>query len=186
MQNTKKALKPQTTPLNAVQATATAQATQQAQAKQALALAKQNVQNKVTIGTGVTHHTAGNIIKGLLPQPQIAKPTLNMCRYIQANPTFKYAQGQCQHRSHLYKAGFTLLHAKLTVGLTPNDLTYWHTIGAVTLVTPTVAQYNAIVQAWQQGQLVPSTYCQVTGALLTQGTYDTQAVVNVNDTQASV
>ena len=166
MQNTKKALKPQATPVQAVQATATAQATQQAQAKQALALAKQNVQNKVTTGTGVTHHTAGNIIKGLLPQPQIAKPALTMCRYIQSNPSFKYAQGQCQHRSHLYKAGFTLLHAKLSLGLTPNDLTYWHSIGAVILVTPTQAQYNAIIQAWQTGQLIPSTYCHERGRRL--------------------
>jgi hypothetical protein len=147
--------------------------------KQALLIAKQNVANGVTLGTGVTHHTAGNIIKGLLPQAQIAKPTLAMCRYIQAIPTFKYMQGQCQHRKHLYIAGCTLLHAKLTLGLTPNDLTYWHSIGAVNLVLPTTAQYNAIVTAWQQGLLIPNTYCQVTGNLLTQGTYTTQAIINI-------
>lgn len=175
MQN--KATKTKVTPT--VQATATAQAQAQAQAKQALAIAKQNVQNKVTLGTGVTHHTAGNIIKGLLPSPQLAKPTLAMCRYIQANPTFKYTQGQCQKRSHLYLAGFSLLHAKLALGLTPNDLTYWHTLGAVNLILPTTAQYNAIIQAWQTGQLIPSTYCPATGALLTQGTYTSQAIPTI-------
>lgn len=151
----------------------------QTQHKQALLVAKQNVANGVAIGTGVTHHTAGNIIKGLLPQPQIAKPTLAMCRYIQATPQFKYMQGQCQHRKHLYVAGCTLLHAKLTLGLTPNDLTYWHSINAVNLVLPTTAQYNNIVTAWQQGQLVPNIYCPVTGNLLTQGTYTNQAIINI-------
>ena len=153
---------------------------QQSQHKQALLQAKQNVLNGVAIGTGVTHHTAGNVIKGLLPQPQIAKPTLAMCRYINTVPTFKYAQGQCQHRKHLYIAGCTLLHAKLTLGLTPNDLTYWHSIGVVNLTTPTQAQYNAIVQAWQQGQLVTSTYCPVTGNLLTQAAYTNQAIINID------
>jgi hypothetical protein len=152
----------------------------QSQHKQALLQAKQNVANAVPIGAGVTHHTAGTVVKGLLPQPQIAKPTLAMCFYIPQAPQFKYTQGQCQHRKHLYHAGFSLLHAKLAFGLTPNDLTYWgRNVGAVTLTPPTNAQYLAIVNAWQQGLLIPSTYCPITGNLLAQGNYTSQAIPTI-------
>jgi hypothetical protein len=181
MQNTKKTKLVETNVKVTTQAPTVLLTQTQSTQKQALLVAKQNVANAVPLGTGVTHHTAGNVIKGLLPQPQIAKPTLAMCRYINAVPTFKYAQGQCQHRKHLYVAGCTLLHAKLTLGLTPNDLTYWHSIGVVTLETPTPSQYNAIIQAWQAGQLVPNTNCPITGKLITQGTYTNQALITWQD-----
>lgn len=127
--------------------------------QKALAQAKQNVLNKVQNGIGVTQHTNGNIIKGLQASPQIAKPTLKMCRYITLNK--HSGVGNCVKRWHLYKNNQTLLCAKLTNGQTPNDLTFWATCKVngtpyLTLTTPTQTQYNAIVNLWQNGKLTPA------------------------------
>lgn len=125
-----------------------------------LALAKQNIANKVQSGIGVTQHTNGANIKGLAPQAQIAKPTLNMCRYI-SKINQHCGQGNCIKRWHLYTQGQTLLCAKLTAGQTTTDITFWATCKHqnkpyLVLSTPTATQYAAIVALWQNKQLTPT------------------------------
>lgn len=116
----------------------------------AILQARANVAAKAKSGIGVTLHTSGKPITGLNSQPLIGKPTQKMCQYISAikgHPGI----GQCVKRWHLYSVGQTLLHCRITNGLTVNDVNYWAGLGYLTLSPATPAQYAAIVAAWQAG-----------------------------------
>lgn len=111
-------------------------------------LARKNVTAKVESGVGVTLHTSGKPIKGLAAEPVVARPQRKMLRVIDkinGHP----GKGNCVKRFHLYKEGMTLLHAKVTEGLIPSDITFYAELGYLTLREPTDEEYNAAVAAWE-------------------------------------
>lgn len=117
----------------------------------AIVLARANVAAKAASGVGVTLHTSGAPIKGLAAQPIIAKPTAKMLQTI-ASIKGHPGKGQCVKRFHLYKVGQTLLQCKTTPGLIPSDVTYYASLGYLTLRPCTPAELQAAVAAWQASQ----------------------------------
>lgn len=111
-------------------------------------IARANVRAKAEAGIGVTLHTSGKPIKGLVAEAQIAKPTRPMLRTI-ASIKGHPGKGNCIKRFHLYKVGDTLMHCKVTEGLIPSDVTFYAQLGYLTLRDCTDAEYTAAVAAWQ-------------------------------------
>lgn len=119
-----------------------------------LQIARANVLAKAASGLGVTQHTSGAVIKGLAPQAVLAKPNANSLQYISAikgHPCQGSASGACIKRWHKYAVGDTLLHARITNGLTPNDITYWAKCGYLTLSPASPAQIAHVQAQWASG-----------------------------------
>lgn len=116
-----------------------------------LVVARENVAKKAKEGVGVTHHTNGAFIKGLAAQPQTTKPTRAMLRKITAIKGHP-GKGNCVKRFHLYKVGDTLMHCKTTEGLVPSDVTFYASLGYLTLKDATDAEYDAAVAAWEKAK----------------------------------
>ena len=119
-----------------------------------IAVARANVAAKAANGVGVTLHTNGAPIKGLAAQPAIAKPTAKMLQTI-ASIKGHPGKGNCVKRFHLYKVGMTLQHCKVTEGLIPSDVTFYASLGYLTLRPCTAAELAAAVAAWQASQPKP-------------------------------
>ena len=118
----------------------------------AIQVARANVAAKAKQGVGVTVHTSGKPIKGLAPEPVVAKPQRKMLRTI-AKIKGHPGVGNCVKRFHLYKEGMTLLDCKTTEGLVVSDVTFYATRGYLTLRDATDAEYNAAVTKWEQGKV---------------------------------
>ena len=112
--------------------------------------ARANVAAKVKAGVGVTLHTSGAPIKGLLAQP-LPKPNLANTRVI-ASMGKHPGGGNCVKRWHLYKPGLSIAQAMATPGLTPNDLTFWAKCGYLTLRAATPKEFAAAQQAYAAQQ----------------------------------
>lgn len=113
-----------------------------------LAVARANVAAKAASGVGVTMHTSGAAIKGLAAELVVARPQRKMLRAI-ASIKGHPGKAACVKRFHLYTVGMTLLHAKVTAGLIPSDITYYAELGYLTLRDPTDQEYAAAVAAWE-------------------------------------
>lgn len=117
----------------------------------AILQARANVAAKAPDGIGVTLHTSGAPIKGLMAEPVLAKPQRKMLQMIDkiiGHP----GVGNCIKRFHLYKPGMTLLHCKVTPGLIVSDVTFYASLGYLTLRPATDAEYAAVVAEWEKGR----------------------------------
>lgn len=108
--------------------------------------ARANVAAKKKVGVGVTLHTSGAPIKGLLAQPA-PKPNHSNMRTI-ASIGAHPGTGNCVKRWHLYRVGLTLRDCVATAGLTPNDVTFWAKCGYLKLRPATDAEFAAATAAW--------------------------------------
>ena len=93
-------------------------------------------------------HKDGRPIKGLAAQVAVAKPTAKMLQTI-ASIKGHPGKGNCVKRFHLYKVGMTLLDCKQTPGLVPSDVTFYASLGYLTLRPCTDAELAAAVAKWE-------------------------------------
>lgn len=128
-----------------------------------LAIARANVQAKLESGVGVTLHTNGKAIKGLSAEPLLIKPTR---KHAQRIDTIKghSGKGNCIKRFHLYKAGDTMLHCKVTEGLIWSDVTFYAECGYLTIREATDAEFAAMLAEWQAAQPSKTAEAQASAA----------------------
>lgn len=117
-------------------------------------VARANVAAKAASGIGVTLHTNGKPIAGLAALPVVAKPTAKMLQVI-ASIKGHPGKGNCVKRFHLYKEGMTLLHCKQTPGLVVSDVTFYASLGYLTLRPATAEEVAKAVAAWEANKPKP-------------------------------